>query len=846
MTTRHATQRRARPGGSSPGWQGGWRDGGRRYNLLLALAIGLALVGQPAAVALDGEASGVTFHSRLFTGIPHDVVVDGTTAYVALDTGVHVYDVTDPGSPVRVGHLYLPSPALDLDLAGSILYVANGESGLQVVDVSIPAAPSLLGSLPTAGTRGVAVQGDYAYLAEASGAADGIFGLRVVVVTDPASPAGLAFQPLPNGALAVAVQGATAYVGVGSEMSLPEFGLYVINVATPNTPVAVGWMPTSKPVLDVEVSGGLAYLGTGFPFSGALITADVSTPSAPFIRSDYALDDAVQSVSVAFDTVYAACRSLGLLSFDLSDPTVPAPADGLPTGRETWGVMARGDTAFLAERSSMGQASFTVVDTPAAPGRLAEIFFSPYAEAMDAAVSPGLAYLLRRDALHIMDSTDPSTLSPLSVWAPPGADLTAVDAAFPLVAVAHGTWVRLLDLTNPLVPVERGVVTVSSGYVVDVVLDGDALFVANGRGFETFDITDPNEPGALGTYDTASGATFAIAVDGGRAYLAAGNTLEIVDVSAPATPTVLGSLPLTESLFGVAAEGDVAVLTGLGNYLLIVDVSSPANPTLVGALGEGSGFDVTLEDQVAFVAAAEEGLVVVDVSVPDAPSVLGLYDASGTASGVAVQGTSVFLATVEAQHWVLGCDSCAPGCLVSLDIESPDPDVCEGEQALLFGANIIESGCPGGLLEFQWFEDGIVIPGADQAMYVVPRTQSPGRPQYWLEARCQTDPSCVGLGWIDVSITPESWPTLTPNSLRVTKADLQHTLTWGYETGGGEANVHRSLVAADLSALPPDMSTFIAASPGTTYSSTLPLPPGGVAFYRVHPRKSCSGDSAPF
>jgi hypothetical protein len=296
----------------------------------------------------------------------------------------------------------------------------------------------------------------------------------------------------------------------------------------------------------------------------------------------------------------------------------------------------------------------------------------------------------------------------------------------------------------------------------------------------------------------------------------------------------------------VAAEDDVAVLTGLGNYLLIVDVSAPAAPTLESAVGEGSGFDVTIENQVAFVAAVEEGLVVVDVSVPDTPSVLGLYDSSGTATGVAVQGTSVFLATVEAQHWVLGCDSCTAGCLVSVDIESPDPDICEGEQALLFGANIVESGCPGGLLEYQWFEDGEVIPGANQAMYVVPSTRPAGQPQYWLEVRCQADPSCIGLGWIDVNIAPETWPTLTPSSLRVTKADLEHTLSWGYQTGGGEANVHRSLVAADLAAVPPDMSTFIAASPDTAYSSTLVLPPGGVAFYRVHPRKSCSGNSAPF
>jgi len=128
---------------------------------------------------------------------------------------------------------------------------------------------------------------------------------------------------------------------------------------------------------------------------------------------------------------------------------------------------------------------------------------------------------------------------------------------------------------------------------------------------------------------------------------------------------------------------------------------------------------------------------------------------------------------------------------------------------------------------------------------LVPATHSPGHPQYWLGAPCQTDPSCVGLGWIDVSIMPESWPTLTPNSLRVTKADLQHTLTWGYETGGGKANVHRSLVAADLSALPPACPPSSPPPRAPRTSRPSPSRRGGVASYRVYPRMSGSGDSAP-
>jgi len=56
-------------------------------------------------------------------------------------------------------------------------------NGLVVVDVSNPAAPTLKGSYDTAWySEGIAVAGDYAYLADLSS------GLVVVDVSDPAVP----------------------------------------------------------------------------------------------------------------------------------------------------------------------------------------------------------------------------------------------------------------------------------------------------------------------------------------------------------------------------------------------------------------------------------------------------------------------------------------------------------------------------------------------------------------------------------------------------------------------------------------------------------------------------------
>ena len=60
--------------------------------------------------------------------------------------------------------------------------MADGYSGLRVIDVSDPAHPTEVGSWDTGTGRRVAVSGTYAYVAAGGG------GLRVIDVSDPAHP----------------------------------------------------------------------------------------------------------------------------------------------------------------------------------------------------------------------------------------------------------------------------------------------------------------------------------------------------------------------------------------------------------------------------------------------------------------------------------------------------------------------------------------------------------------------------------------------------------------------------------------------------------------------------------
>src|SRR5207253_825205 len=89
-----------------------------------------------------------------------------------------------PAHPQQVGN-YVTPPAVVFGVAvsGNYAYLADYSAGLRVVDVSDPANPQSVGTSATGGRPvGVAVLGHYAYLADMD------FGLQVIDVSNPASP----------------------------------------------------------------------------------------------------------------------------------------------------------------------------------------------------------------------------------------------------------------------------------------------------------------------------------------------------------------------------------------------------------------------------------------------------------------------------------------------------------------------------------------------------------------------------------------------------------------------------------------------------------------------------------
>ena len=154
-----------------------------------------------------------------------------------------------------MGFYNTPGSAWGVAVAGGYAYVADGGSGLRVVDVSTPSNPTEVGFYDTpGGAEGVAVAAGYAYVADG-------YGLRVVDVSDPTNPTEVGFYDTPGSAHGVAVAGGYAYVTDWQ-------GLRVVDVSTPSDPTEVGFYDTPGWAEGVAVAGGYAYVADG---SGGLL-----------------------------------------------------------------------------------------------------------------------------------------------------------------------------------------------------------------------------------------------------------------------------------------------------------------------------------------------------------------------------------------------------------------------------------------------------------------------------------------------------------------------------------------------------------------------------------------------
>jgi len=221
-------------------------------------AVRIVNVTDPANPALVGTytSSVNPYSQREFPNIisaPTCVAVSGRYLYVGnFSAEIEVVDISNPTTPVLVGRYYgddflspnaspragVPFSPIDMVAVGNYLYVADEDNGFYILDVSIPNSPSLVGSYDPGGFESarytsVKVAGNFAYLTDVTGA------LVQLNISDPTNP--ILVSKLPIGPLntaagfaqGLAVGGNYAYVADGSN------GLDIVRIGAALPPAGV-------------------------------------------------------------------------------------------------------------------------------------------------------------------------------------------------------------------------------------------------------------------------------------------------------------------------------------------------------------------------------------------------------------------------------------------------------------------------------------------------------------------------------------------------------------------------------------------------------------------------------
>lgn len=245
------------------------------------------------AVVDNSNPSSLKVVNKFPTDYVYDLVANGQFVFTAQqDFGVRAFDVT-AGLPTVFSSSEMNESALGVTLADNTLYVANGSSGLVLIDAAKPADLPILSQIDTHGKAfDVTASGNFAFLA------DGPDGLRVFDVSDKSSPKEIA------------------------------------NLDTPGY------------ATDVTLDGSYLFLADG---TAGVRIIDVTIPAVPKEICVFNTPGTAEKITIQGDFAYIADRQSGILILDVHDKTKPAKVAAYDTLGGAWDVVVKDGFIYVAD-----------------------------------------------------------------------------------------------------------------------------------------------------------------------------------------------------------------------------------------------------------------------------------------------------------------------------------------------------------------------------------------------------------------------------------------------------------------------------------------------------------------
>lgn len=573
-------------------------------------------------------ALGIFFFSTRPVDEIQDIEIAGNYAYLALGNhGIRILDVSNPDQPTQVGEFDTPGHSSGLSLKGNVLFVADGNNGLLVFDVSNPAAIEYLWRFSDPrDARDVAFRNNYAYIA------DGRSGLHILKAQQiPPSPENRYKWSIGGVGLKQVLTTGRYLYGIGTDESVRVFDIGNPTEAKAFNPVAL-----EVPITDMVEADGRVYVSTAGQgiawFDNPKI--DMQAPTGVNTldgRNILSLDiyaynaylglsgGGINILNIANLNSIASIKSVG----GIGHPNEVKYEDGfiyVADGRQGLRVLDFEDNLILNPIAGAGSQAgiFGSIDDVT---RVENHLYL-------ASCQQGLQILRLDDNHQIIGQNQIKDFA---------GCVAAVDSTNDQVALTirnSGVHIYSIEENRDTPVYLQGLPT--SGAANDVVIRDNYVYVASGTlGMEIFDwrLLENQNVAQVGFGDDNDAQS--IVLYNNFAYLATGDGgLDIVNIEDPQNPVTVRSLLVPGYARSVAVhpavsggDGNNALLAfvagGAANEpsgLWVFDVTDPGNARRIGSYSTAKpALDILVDGRSAYLLLENQGLVTLDVFDPTSP-----------------------------------------------------------------------------------------------------------------------------------------------------------------------------------------------------------------------------------
>src|SRR3990167_10033212 len=480
-------------------------------------------------------------------GTPIDVGVSGTTLFALLEIHpssaaverIHSYDISDINNPAALGDVEVSQsgnlPTRGLQIVGDRLYAGIYTEGVAIIDISIPATPSLVSE----------------------------------------------YDPTNNGVQDLLISGSYMYLALrGTETNKFE----IVDITDENNPTRVGSLNVEGGNLtSLSLDGTTMHVGT---MTAGTVNINVSDPTNPEIMANQYQQPDMQQINSLWkddNTLFAAGGTDGILALDYTAPLSPVQDWSIAPGATTvaFQMKAVSNKLYVANKGI-----FIYNITNAASPSLLGSNTTGCTEARSIEVSGNYAYVgCEGTGVRIYDISNPASPTSVATIATTGLKARGLKIVETTLYVATaGSGFRSYNISDPLNPSQIGSVSTPGGcYKIDV--QGTTAFCGdNNSGVTAINISTPGSPSVISTYQPGGGTELNVQAEGNALFVSSLSEFFIIDISDTSSMSTLGSITPRDDVRGFGLSGNTLYISDSLRGMSVWDVTSRTTPIELGSM----------------------------------------------------------------------------------------------------------------------------------------------------------------------------------------------------------------------------------------------------------------------